>query len=97
MFLDHHYKLHLTKCVQTRPLFVFFRTFQTLFLEKTVGFSRIQTRIVGVKGEHADHHRGPKNGKFYNWQLSIPIDSCQLYKVIADLQRSVNQHLELRT
>ena len=30
-------------------------SFQTQFYRKTVGFSGIQTRIVGVEGEHADH------------------------------------------
>ena len=27
----------------------------TNFTEKTVGFSRIRTRVVGVEGEYADH------------------------------------------
>ena len=41
---------------QTRPLFVYFCSYQTqIFQKKTVGFSGIQTRIVGVEGEHADH------------------------------------------
>ena len=33
----------------------------TNFTEKTVGFSRIRTRIVGAEGEHVplDHHHGP--------------------------------------
>ena len=30
----------------------------TFFLEETVVFSKIRTRIVGVEGEHADH-KGP--------------------------------------
>ena len=39
-----------------RPLFVYFCSFQTQILQKkTLGFSRIRTRIVGVEGEHADH------------------------------------------
>ena len=29
--------------------------FKHNFYRKTVGFSRIRTRIVGVEGEHADH------------------------------------------
>ena len=42
--------------VQPRPLFVYFRSFQTQFVkEKTVGFWGIRTRIVGVEGEHADN------------------------------------------
>ena len=38
-----------------RPLFVYFRSFQTIYRIKTVDFSGIRTRIVGVEGEHADH------------------------------------------
>ena len=34
-------------------LFLFFS--DTFFTEKTVGFCRIWTRIVGVEGKHADH------------------------------------------
>ena len=41
---------------QLRPLFVYFRFIQTQILQKkTVGVSKIRTRIVGVEGEHADH------------------------------------------
>ena len=43
------------KVGQPRPLFVYFRSFQTQYYRKTIGFSRIRTRIVGVEGEHADH------------------------------------------
>ena len=39
----------------TTALFVYFRSFQTQIYRKTVGISGIQTRIVGVEGEHADH------------------------------------------
>ena len=35
--------------------FVYFRFFKHNNTEKTVGFSGIRTRIVGVEGEHADH------------------------------------------
>ena len=39
-----------------RPLFVYFRSFQTQILQKkTVGVSKIRTRIVGVESEQADH------------------------------------------
>ena len=48
-----------------RPLFVYFRSFQTeIFQKKTVDVSGIWTRIVGVEDKHADHlttttaHRG---------------------------------------
>ena len=44
------------KMGQPRPLFVSFRSFQSQSLQKnTVDVSRIQTRIVGVEGKHADH------------------------------------------
>ena len=44
------------KMGQPRSLFVYFRSFQTQILQKkTVGVSRIRTRIVRVEGEHADH------------------------------------------
>ena len=46
----------LLKKGQSRPLFVYFRSFQTQILQKkTVGVSGIQTRIVEVECEHADH------------------------------------------
>ena len=45
----------LKKVGQSRPLFVYFRSFQTQYDRKTVGVSRIRTRNVGVEGEHADH------------------------------------------
>ena len=32
---------------------------------KTVGFSGIQTRIVGIEDKHAYHHHGPNSGNFY--------------------------------
>ena len=31
---------------------------RTKIYRKTVGFSGIQTWIVGVEGEHVDHHHG---------------------------------------
>ena len=41
---------------QPRPLFVYFRSLQTQILQnKTVEVSGIQTLIVEVEGEHADH------------------------------------------
>ena len=44
------------KIGQPRPLFRLFLFFSdTNFTGKTVGVSGIQTRIVGVEGEHADH------------------------------------------
>ena len=35
--------------------FVYFCSFQATFEVKTLCFSGIRTRIVGVEGEHADH------------------------------------------
>ena len=41
---------------QSRPLFVNFRPFQRQILrQKTIVARKIQTQIVGVEGEHADH------------------------------------------
>ena len=40
---------------QTRPLFVYFRSFQTIYRIKTVDYSGIRTRIDGVEGKHSDH------------------------------------------
>ena len=41
---------------QPRPIFVYFHSFQAQILQKkTIGFSGIQTQIVGVEGEHSDH------------------------------------------
>ena len=48
--------LLLKKIGQFWPLYVDFRSFQTqFFTAKNVDFSRIQTLIVGVESEHADH------------------------------------------
>ena len=40
---------------QSRPFLFIIVLFNHTFTEKTVGFSGIQTRIVGVQGGHADH------------------------------------------
>ena len=37
-----------------RLLFVYFRSFQTIDIIKTVDFSGIRTQILGVEGDHAD-------------------------------------------
>ena len=42
-------------------IFVFFSN--TNFIEKTVGFSGIRTRIVGLEGEHADRLTTPRPEK----------------------------------
>ena len=42
------------KMGQPRSLFVYFRSFQIQLYRKIIGFSKIQTWIVGVEGEHAD-------------------------------------------
>ena len=51
----------------SRPLFVYFRSSQTIYRVKTVEFSRIRTQIVGIDGKHTDrltfHHFGT-NGLF---------------------------------
>ena len=38
-----------------RPLYVYFRSFQTQISQKTVDYSGIQTWIFGIEGEHTDH------------------------------------------
>ena len=38
-----------------RPRCVYFLSFQSQILQKTVGISEIRTQIVRVEGEHADH------------------------------------------
>ena len=38
-----------------RPFCCIFNIYKQKFTEKTVVFSRIQTQIVGVEGERADH------------------------------------------
>ena len=43
------------KVGQPRPLFVYFRSIQTQYYRKNVGFSGIRTRIFRVVGKHADH------------------------------------------
>ena len=43
------------KMAQSRPLLVYFHSFKHKCYRKTVGFSGIQTQIVGVEGEPADH------------------------------------------
>ena len=37
------------------PLFCLFSFFSNTMLQKTVSFSGIRTRIVGIEGKHADH------------------------------------------
>ena len=48
-------KVFFIKMGHPRPLFVYFRSFQTIYRIKTVDFSGIRTRIVRVEGENADH------------------------------------------
>ena len=42
------------RSLKSRPLFRYFRFFQ-IIQNKSVDFSEIRTRIVGVEGKHADH------------------------------------------
>ena len=56
---------------QPRPLFVYFRSFQIQFNRKIVDFSGIRTQIVGVEGEHADHHHGPDCRYLLDWTAAI--------------------------
>ena len=43
------------KMGRPRPFCCIFNIYKQKFTEKTVVFSRIQTQIVGVEGERADH------------------------------------------
>ena len=55
---------------QLRPLSLFSFFSSTNFTEKPVGFSRIQTRIVGVEDEYADHlttTMAPSSG-YFKWR-----------------------------
>ena len=38
-----------------RPLFVFIRSFQTIYILKTLDYSGIRTCIVIIEGEHTDY------------------------------------------
>ena len=40
---------------KSRPLFVYFRSFQTNILQKIRSLGRIRTRIIEVEGDHPDH------------------------------------------
>ena len=40
---------------KSRPIFIYFRSFQTIYRIKTVDFSGIGTRIIGLEGKDADH------------------------------------------
>ena len=47
----------LLKMGQPRPIFCSLLFFtNSNYTENTVGVSGIRTRIIGVEGEHADHH-----------------------------------------
>ena len=45
---------------QTRPLCLFAFFSSKIYIENTVGYSWIQTGKVGVEGERAYHHHGPR-------------------------------------
>ena len=58
--MDHFQKNHnlpniLKKWDIPDLFFIYFRSFQTNYRIKTVDFTGIQTQIVGVEGERADH------------------------------------------
>ena len=53
--IERHLSLNLIKNGPFPASFYLFSSFQTnFFTEKTVGFSGIRTRIVGVEGENAE-------------------------------------------
>ena len=59
---------------------VYFRSFQTQYYRKTVGFSGIRTQIVGVEGEHTDHLTTTTAQK----QLVTHGQSCKAFMVRND-------------
>ena len=73
--LQHPVRSH-TRAVQGELFFlkmalsVFLFFSSTKFTDKTLGLSRIRTRIVGVESEHSDH----LSTNTVKWTLSIPLD-----------------------
>ena len=59
IFVLSRYEYIFKTMSHPRPLFVYFRSFQTINRIKTIDFSGIQTRIVGVEGSTLDHHHCP--------------------------------------
>ena len=53
-FGEFDFKEFFLKMGHPRPLFVYFRSFETIYKMKTVDFSGIRTRLVAVECEHAD-------------------------------------------
>ena len=62
---------------QPRPLYCLFSFFSnTNYTEKTVGLSGIQTRIVGIEGDHAYHH-GSLCSTLIIWLRKLRSDAVQ--------------------
>ena len=75
-YLIHFYKSQFFKKWANPGLFLFiFVLFKHKLYKKTVGFSGIQTRIVRVEGEHADHLTTTAAHKSQILQEKIAIDS----------------------
>ena len=53
--MRHKMAVLFLKMDQTRPIFVYFCSFQQQFYRKIEDFSGNWTRIVGVEGDQADH------------------------------------------
>ena len=58
-----NYPLHKSTISGPTPASFLFRSYQTQYYRKTVGFSRIRTRIVGVEGKHTDAWPPPRPNK----------------------------------
>ena len=48
-------KCFFSEMGQSRPIFVYFRSFQIQFYRNNLDLSGIRTQIVRVEGEHTDH------------------------------------------
>ena len=73
-------KMFLLKICQPRPLLFIFVIFKHNAAEKTVDFSRIQTRIVGVDGMHADHSTNTTTFKnILCFEILIGVMKCFIF------------------
>ena len=73
------------KWASPRPLFGHFLSFQQQFYRKIVSFNVIQTQIVRVEGEHADHlTTATAQSSFIVYIALIP----DVQKIVAVIMRS---------
>ena len=60
-----------------RHLFVYLRSFQTIYRIKSVDFSGIRTRIVWIEGKHSDHLTTARISLFRFTLMSYRLDKNQ--------------------